>query len=75
MLMKKLIYVFAALLIAGGTYWAVSEQCSEKEYTIEKTPKCEDFDNCVGCPNALEEMVYDESTIDSLNVEVTNVIE
>lgn len=34
--MKKLIYVLAALLIAGGAYWAVSEHCSEKEPVVEK---------------------------------------
>jgi hypothetical protein len=34
--MKKLIYVLAALLIAGGAYWAVSEYCLEKEPVVEK---------------------------------------
>lgn len=34
--MKKLIYVLAALLIAGGAYWAVSEYCLDKEPVVEK---------------------------------------
>ena len=33
--MKKLIYVLAALLIAGGAYWAVSEYCLDKEPVFE----------------------------------------
>lgn len=33
--MKKLIYVLAALLIAGGAYWAVSEYCLDKEPVVE----------------------------------------
>jgi hypothetical protein len=36
MLMKKLIYALAALLIAGGVYWAVSEYCLDKEPVVEK---------------------------------------
>ena len=73
MLMKKLIYALVALLIAGGAYWVGFEHCSKKELVIEvveETPKCEDFDNCEDCPNALDEVL-----IDSLNVEVTNVTE
>lgn len=35
MLMKKLIYALAALLIAGGAYWAVSEYCLDKEPVVE----------------------------------------
>lgn len=34
--MKKLIYVLAALLIAGGAYWGVSEYCLDKEPVVEK---------------------------------------
>jgi hypothetical protein len=34
--MKKLIYVLAALLIAGGAYWTVSEYCLDKEPVVEK---------------------------------------
>ena len=70
MLMKKLIFVLAALLIAGGAYWVGFEHCSKKESVIEvveETPKCEDFDNCEDCPNAL-----DEDLIDSLNTVKTN---
>lgn len=33
--MKKLIYALAALLIAGGAYWAVSEYCLDKEPVVE----------------------------------------
>lgn len=40
--MKKLIYVLAALLIAGGAYWAVSEYCLEKDPVVENVEVVEE---------------------------------
>lgn len=79
---SKIFWFFVVVTAAIGTYFGFKNnwwmEIPVEEPTVEvveKTPKCEDFDNCEGCPNALEEMVYDETTIDSLNVKVTNVTE
>ena len=67
MLMKKLIYALAALLIAGGAYWAVSEYCLEKEPVVENVEVVEE-------PTIEADSVeVVEITIEETNVELNTV--
>jgi hypothetical protein len=72
MLMKKLIYALAALLIAGGVYWAVSEYCLEKEPVVEvvEEPTIE-ADSVEVVEIAIEETMNDETNVE-LNTVETN---
>ena len=73
--MKKLIYVLAALLIAGGAYWAVSECCLEKVPVVENVEVVEEptieADSVEVVEIAIEETENDETNVE-LNTEETN---
>lgn len=73
--MKKLIYVLATLLIAGGAYWAVSECCLEKEPAVEKIEVVEEptieADSVEVVEIAIEETENDETNVE-LNTVETN---
>ena len=73
--MKKLIYVLAALLIAGGAYWAVSEYCLEKEPVVENVEVLEEptieTDSVEVVEIAIDESENDETDVE-LNTEETN---
>ena len=73
--MKKLIYVLAALLIAGGVYWAVSEYCPEKEPVVENVEVVEEStieaDSVEVVEIAIEETENEETNVE-LNTEETN---
>lgn len=73
--MKKLIYVLAALLIAGGAYWTVSEYCLDKEPVVENVEVVEEptieADSVEVVEIAIEETVNDETNVE-LNTEETN---
>lgn len=70
--MKKLLYWVAALgFIAGGAYWAVTKYWQDEEPVAtenyeELTTEAEFNDDDIDDPEC-EDMIYDETTIDSLN--------
>ena len=73
--MKKLIYVLAALLIAGGAYWAVSEYCLDKEPVVEKIEVVEEPTIKADSVEVVEiaiEATEDEKTNVELNTVETN---
>jgi hypothetical protein len=73
--MKKLIYVLAALLIAGGAYWAVFEHSSKKEPVVETVEVVEEptieADSVEVVEIAIEETENDETNVE-LNTVDTN---
>ena len=73
--MKKLIYVLAALLIAGGAYWAVSEYCLDREPVFETIEVVEEptieADSVEVVEIAIEETKNEETNVE-LNTEETN---
>ena len=73
--MKKLIYALAALLIAGGAYWAVSEYCSEKEPVVETVEVVEEptieADSVEVVEIAIEQTENEETNVE-LNTAETN---
>ena len=73
--MKKLIYVLAALLIAGGAYWAVSEYCLDKEPVVEKIEVVEEptiaADSVEVVDIAIEQTENEETNVE-LNTVETN---
>ena len=73
--MKKLIYVLAALLIAGGAYWAVSDHCSKKEPVIETVEAAEEptieADSVEVVEIAIEQTENEETNVE-LNTAETN---
>ena len=73
--MKKLIYVLAALLIAGGAYWGVSESCLDKEPAVEKIEVVEEptieADSVEVVEIAIDETANDETDVE-LNTVDTN---
>ena len=68
--MKKLIYVLAALLIAGGAYWAVSEYCLEKEPVVETVEVVEEPTIEADSVEVVE-IAIEETNVE-LNTEETN---
>jgi hypothetical protein len=68
--MKKLIYALAALLIAGGAYWAVSEYCLEKEPVVEKIEVVEEPTIEADSVEVVE-IAIEETNVE-LNTEETN---
>ena len=68
--MKKLIYVLAALLIAGGAYWAVSEYCLDKEPVVEKIEVVEEPTIKADSVEVVE-IAIEETNVE-LNTEETN---
>ena len=74
MLMKKLIYALAALLIAGGAYWVVFEQCSKKEPVVEApTETTEDVEVIEADSVEVVEITIDETENEETNVELNTV--
>ena len=75
MLMKKLIYALAALLIAGGVYWAGFEHCSKKEPVVEAVEIVEEptieADSVEVVEIAIEETENEETNVE-LNTVETN---
>lgn len=73
--MKKLIYVLAALLIAGGAYWAVSEYCLDKEPVVENVEVVDEptieADSVKVVEIAIEKTANDETNVE-LNTVETN---
>ena len=67
--MKKLIYVLAALLIAGGAYWAVSEFCLDKEPVVEKIEVVEEPTIEADSVEVVE-ITIDETANEETNVEL-----
>ena len=72
MLMKKLIFVLAALLIAGGAYWAVSEYCLDKEPVVEKVEVVEE-PTIVADSVEVVGIAIDETANEETNVELNTV--
>ena len=73
--MKKLIYVLAALLIAGGAYWGVSEYCLDKEPIVETIEVVEEPTIEADSVEVVEiaiEATEDEETNVELNTVETN---
>lgn len=70
MLMKKFIYALAALLIAGGAYWAVSEYCLDKEPVVEKIEVVEEPTIKADSVEVVE-IAIEETNVE-LNTEETN---
>lgn len=68
--MKKLIYVLAALLIAGGAYWTVSEYCLDKEPVVEKIEVVEEPTIKADSVEVVE-IAIEETNVE-LNTEETN---
>ena len=75
MIMKKLIYALAALLIVGGAYWAVSEYCLDKEPVVETVEVVEEptieADSVEVVEIAIEETENEETNVE-LNTAETN---
>ena len=73
--MKKLIYVIAALLIAGGAYWVGFEKYSKKAPVVETVEVVEEptieADSVEVVEIAIEESVNDETNVE-LNTAETN---
>lgn len=70
--MKKLIFVLAALLIAGGAYWTVSEYCLDKEPVVEKIEVVEEPTIEADSVEVVE-ITIEETENEDTNVELNTV--